>query len=295
MATNLVRDLHEWPTLPVACSHPTTPASGDPVRVGSLTGVALTDESDGGNATGYTTVDFGFRVWDLTVDDNEGTGIAVWDPIYYHDTGTGTGSVNLNNSATSNDGFFGVALETVSANATTLINVLHLPYALAIALANGAVDTAQLAAEAVTTAKIDPTVINFAEVTLTSAQVKALKATPISLVAAPGANLAIVPVAINLVVNYGGTNAFTESADDLSICYATTPGSNEIKEIESTGLVDQTNDEWRYITFEHAETFIPVENDAVVITNLDDEIAGNAGGDNTIAVRLYYRVVPTDV
>lgn len=294
MATNLVRDLHEWPVLPVACSHPAAPDSGDPVRFGTLTGVALTDEGDGGNAATDTTVYFGWGVFDLTVDDNEGTGIAVSDVIYYHDTGTGTGSVNLNNSATSNDAVFGIALETVSANATTLINVLHLPAELATVVASGAIATGQLADDAVTSAKIDPTVINFAEVTVTSAQVKALKATPISLVAAPGANLAAVPVAINLVANYGGTNAFTESADDLSICYATTPASNEIKEIESTGLIDQTNDEWRYITFEHAETFIPVENDGIVLTNLDDEIAGNAGGDNTLLVRLYYRIVPTD-
>lgn len=131
-----------------------------------------------------------------------------------------------------------------------------------------------------------------AEVTLTSAQVKALKATPITLVAAPGANLAAVPVAVNVVVNYGGTNAFTESADDLSIGYA---AGAELKEIESTGLIDQTNDEWRYITFEFDETFIPTENVAIVVTNLDDEIAGNAAGDNQIKVTLFYVLVPTDI
>lgn len=129
-------------------------------------------------------------------------------------------------------------------------------------------------------------------VTLTSAQVKALKATPIELVPAPGADFAIVPVAINMVCNYGGTNAFTEAADDFSIEYV--GSSTEIKEIEATGFIDQAVDEWRYITFEHAETFIPVENEAVGITNLDDEFAGNAGADNTVAIKLYYRIVPTD-
>lgn len=132
---------------------------------------------------------------------------------------------------------------------------------------------------------------DYAEVTLTSAQVKALKATPITIVAAPGVDLAVVPVAVNVVVNYGGTNAFTETADDLSIGYA---GGAELMEIESTGLIDQTNDEWRYITLERDETFIPEENKAIVITNLDDEIAGNAANDNTVKVRVYYRTVPTD-
>lgn len=289
MATNLVFDPAE--TLSVVCSHPTTPASGDPVRVGKLTGVALTDEAEGGNPTGSTTVDLGLKVWDVVVDDNEGTGIAVGDSVYYHDTGTGTPTTSLNNSATSLDAFFGIALEAVGANATTRINVLHIPVGATQALGNGVAGTAQLADGAVTSAKLAASILKMAEVTLTSAQVKALKATPITLVAAPGADLANVPVAINIVVNYGGTNAFTESSDDLSIGYAS---GAELKEIESTGLIDQTNDEWRYITFEFDETFIPEENKAIVITNLDDEIAGNAAGNNTVLVRLYYRQVPTD-
>lgn len=289
MATNNVYE--HGRQLSVAVSHPATPASGDPVRVGKLTGVALTDEGDGGNSATHTTVNFGQAVWDVLVDDNEGSGIAVGDTIYYHDSGTGTPSTSLNNSATSMDAVFGIALETVSTNATATIQVLHLSLGATVALGSTAVDTGQLVDEAVTSAKLDPSLLQTAEVTLTAAQVKALKATPISLVAAPGADLAIVPVAINLVANYGGTNAFTESADDLSIGYS---GGAEIMEIESTGLIDQTNDEWRYITFEHAETFIPEENTAVVITNLDDEIAGNAANNNTVAVRLYYRVVPTD-
>lgn len=94
-------------------------------------------------------------MWDVIVDDNEGTGIAVGDSIYYHDTGTGTGSVHLNNSATGLDAYFGIALETVGANATTLINVLHIPLGATLATANGVVDTAQLAAGAVETAKIE--------------------------------------------------------------------------------------------------------------------------------------------
>lgn len=273
MATNRV--FADGYHLSVVVTNPTTPVSGDPVRFGLMTGVALTDEGDGGNATTKTSVDFGPSVWRLTVDDNLGTGIAVGAAIYYHDTGTGTGSVHLNNDPTGANAFFGFAMETVSANATTAIEVIHVALGFNSATA-GLAGTSEL----------------MTEVTLTSAQVKALKGTPITLVAAPGADLAIVPMAVNIVVNYGGTNAFTETADDLSIGYA---GGAELMEIESTGLIDQTNDEWRFIEFTgHDETFIPVENAAVVITNLDDEIAGNAGADNTVKVRLYYRVVPTD-
>lgn len=278
--------------LPVVCSHPAAPDSGDPIRYGAMTGVALVDEGDGGNAATETTVDFGPSVWDLVVDDNEGTGIAVGDAVYYHDTGTGTPTTSLNNSATSMDAYFGVALEAVSTNGTSRINVLHVPVGASLAVASTSVGTGQLADGAITSAKMDAGLLRSATVNLTSAQIKALKATPITLVAAPGADLAVVPVSIALVVNYGGTNAFTESADDLSIGYS---GGAEIKEIESTGLIDQTNDEWRYITFEFDETFQPTENTAVVITNLDDEIAGNAAGNNTARVVLNYRVVPTDI
>lgn len=162
MATKFVRYLHEWPSLRVVCDHPASPDSDDPVRFGGLTGVALTDE--GGANTGLgateTMVYFGLAVCDLVVDDNEGTGIAVGDDIYYHDTGTGTGSVNLNNSATGNDAYFGIALETVGTNATTRIQVLHIPTAASIALANNAVGTAQIAAGAVTGAKLDASAVD---------------------------------------------------------------------------------------------------------------------------------------
>ena len=288
-ATNKVLD--PGYNIAIVATNPTTPSSGDPVRFGKLTGVAMLDEGDGGAGATETVVDLGPGVYDLSVDDNESGGISVGDTIYYHDTQTGSPSTSLNNSSTGMNAVFGIALEAVSSNATTTINVLHIPLGATIALGAGVVDTGELAADAVTSAKLDPTILKYTEVTLSSAQVKALKATPITLVTAPGTNLANVPVAINIVVNYAGSNAFTESSDDLSIGYAS---AGEIMEIESTGLIDQTGDEWRYITFEHAETFIPAENEIIEIVNLDDEIAGNAGNDNTIIVRLYYRTVPTD-
>lgn len=159
-------------------------------------------------------------------------------------------------------------------------------------IADDAVTTAKIVDAAVTSGKMAEGLIQTAADELASAQVKALGGTPVTLVAAPGTDKAVVPLAINLVANYGGTNAWTESADDLSVGYAS---AGEIKEIESTGFIDQTNDEWRFITFEHAETFIPAENEALVLTNLDDEIAGNAANDNTLAYKVWYVIVDTDV
>lgn len=308
MATNIVYEpAHK---LAVVVTDPAAPDSGDPVRYGVQTGIALLDEGEGGAGATETIVHFGQFVAELYVDDTSGAGIAVGDPLFYDDTETGNPATNLNDDSV-NGYFFGIALEAVGANATTKIKVLHVPSPgsgslvnlgittgklanLAVTagkLAANAVETAKILDANVTSAKLEAPLTHYADVALTSANVKALKATPITLVAAPGADKAIVPEAIAIVVNYGGTNAFTETDDDLSIGYS---GGAEIKEIESTGLIDQTNDEWRYITFEYGETFVPAENKAVVITNLDDEIAGNAGNDNTIHVRLYYRTVPTD-
>lgn len=122
MATNRTRadGLH----LPVTVTNPTTPASGDPVRVGSLTGIALVDEGEGGNATGETTVDFSHSVWDVSVkgvNDGGNSAVAKYDLIYYVDADT----PKLSKKASGY--LFGMALETVGSGSTATIQVLHLP------------------------------------------------------------------------------------------------------------------------------------------------------------------------
>lgn len=123
MATNEVFT-PGW-SIPVVCSHPSAPNSGDPVRFGKMTGIAQVDEGAGGNISTETSVYFGPGVFDLSVDDNGGSGIAVGDALYYHDTGTGSPASSINNSSGSADAFFGFALEVVTANATTTIRVMH--------------------------------------------------------------------------------------------------------------------------------------------------------------------------
>jgi predicted RecA/RadA family phage recombinase len=337
MADNIVSSILRM-TWPVVVTDPAAPNSGDPVRFGSMTGIAMLDEGDGGVGATETVVDFGMYVADHPVTDVV-AGIAVGDTVYYVDAND-----RLENLTTGTP--YGIALETVDAGLTSTIKVLHCPHP---ALGAGTVATASLAAgvlsadaagrakmaagyfdaataldkfgadsltnavllnavqngafvaDAATRAlfadnfinedKLDPTVMKFADVKLESADVKALKATPITLIAAPGADLAVVPISAVIHLSYGGTNVFTETDDDLSIGW---DGGAEMHKIESTGFIDQANDETRYITFERAETFEPEENTAVVITNLDDEIAGNAANDNEIHIRIYYRVVPTD-
>jgi hypothetical protein len=135
--------------------------------------------------------------------------------------------------------------------------------------------------------------LQFADVVLTSTQVKALRATPITLVAAQGAGKFIKLEGAVLKLNYGGSNGFTETADNLAIRLTDGSGAIVSQAIESTGFIDQTAD-----TISNAEPKIDAivasasaENEALVLHNTGDgEIAGNAADDNTLSVRVYYTV-----
>jgi|GEM_PF-4810646 len=134
MATNIVHRINPMP-LPVIVTDPAAPDSGDPVRFGSLTGIALLDEGDGGvPAATYTMVDFGWYVATHPVTDVV-AGISVGDTVYYDD-----GADRLENDTTGTP--YGIALEAVGAAATTSIKVLHVP---APAIGAGLVNTAALA------------------------------------------------------------------------------------------------------------------------------------------------------
>lgn len=124
MATNITRYLNTHSAFPVVVSHPATPVSGNPVRFGKATGVALTDEGEGGNLATETTVDFGHFVGNFSVhgETTVAAAIAVGDRIYYDDAGTAT----LNADAT-NGVFFGIALAAVASGVTATIAVMHLP------------------------------------------------------------------------------------------------------------------------------------------------------------------------
>lgn len=79
---------YELYRLPVVVSHPTAPLSGDPVRWGSICGVAIVDEGDGGNAATGTSVDFGPGAWMLTVSGAASGGasnVVEGDLLYYVD------------------------------------------------------------------------------------------------------------------------------------------------------------------------------------------------------------------
>ncbi len=117
MAKNMIRVAAD--EISVVCTDPTTPTSGAPVRFGERCGVALTDESAGGNATGYTTVKFS-GTFDLSVKGVDGSGnaaVALGDKLYYVDADT----PKLSKKTAGH--FFGYAGEAIGSGDTDTIHV----------------------------------------------------------------------------------------------------------------------------------------------------------------------------
>ena len=134
--------------------------------------------------------------------------------------------------------------------------------------------------------------VQYADVTLTSTEIKALATTPIELVAAPAAGSTILFLGALLKLNYGGTNAFTEAGDNLGIKYTDAAGVQVSGTIESTGFIDQTADTYTN-AIPAGDAIVAAtgaEAQALVLDNLGSNFAGNAADDNTMTIRVYYEV-----
>jgi predicted RecA/RadA family phage recombinase len=100
-------------TLATTVTSPTAPLTGQPVRIGTMTGVALiTERSDG-----TTTVQLD-GAWNLPVKGVNGTAnsaVAVGDALYFVDAEVGaTSGTGYLSKTTASGVFFGWALETVA-------------------------------------------------------------------------------------------------------------------------------------------------------------------------------------
>lgn len=143
------------------------------------------------------------------------------------------------------------------------------------------------------TISIEETSIRYANVTVSNAEIIGLAAAQKELVAAPGAGKMIELISATLQLNYGGTNVFTESADNMIINYVDASGVAATGAIEATGFIDATADAFTTVLAVPVvnATTAQVVNTALVLDNTGDgEYAGNAGADNTMSVFVAYRV-----
>lgn len=135
--------------------------------------------------------------------------------------------------------------------------------------------------------------IQVATVTLTSAEILALRATPIQIIAAPAAGKTISILKGQLKLVYGGTNAFT-NPQDLALKYTDGSGVAVSSTITGTGFIDQTANTYTSL-IPAANAIVAAtgaEAQAIVIHNTGgSEITGNAAGDNTVVVTVEYQVL----
>lgn len=135
--------------------------------------------------------------------------------------------------------------------------------------------------------------LQWRDILLSNADIKAIRATPITVVSAPAAGNVIMFMGAMLKLNYGGTNVFTEAGDNLAFRYTNGSGAIVSQTIETTGFIDQAAD-----TITNALPKIDAivaasasEAQALVLHNIGGaEISGNAGNDNTVNLRVYYLV-----
>ena len=130
-------------------------------------------------------------------------------------------------------------------------------------------------------------------VQITSAQIKALNATPIELVPAPGAGRAIIFFGILMSKPAGTAYAGIAGGEDLAVKYTDASGL-QVASAETTGFLDQTSLQTRYAPVYSAasgdSSYTPVVNAALVLHLLSGEITT---GDTALNCVVQYSIVDT--
>lgn len=131
------------------------------------------------------------------------------------------------------------------------------------------------------------------DVTVTSAEILALFATPIELLAAPGANKAIILVGATIHKPAGTAYAGIAAGEDLAIKYTNAAGL-QVGSCELTGFADSAGAETRWIQAYHAASLVseiePVANAALVAHILVAEIIT---GTSDFLFRIHHRIINT--
>lgn len=137
--------------------------------------------------------------------------------------------------------------------------------------------------------------VQYAEVALTNAEIKALRATPKTLVAAPAAGKVLKFLGALLILD-AGANVLTESTANLGIKYTDGSGVQVNETVEATGFIDQAVD----TATEARPKLDPIvaktgnEAKALVLHNLGGgEYAGNVAADALMRVKIWYSVITT--
>lgn len=130
-------------------------------------------------------------------------------------------------------------------------------------------------------------------VTLTNAQVLALGATPVTLVAAPGVGKYVDVITVSLVFDY--TAAYSSVGDARCYWGSRTSGNACSATITGSGFFDASADKAIRVSGVPDNTNPPVTNTAVVLQKVLLEEMGGGNAANTVRVVIHYRIVSTNL
>ena len=132
----------------------------------------------------------------------------------------------------------------------------------------------------------------FVDVEVTSAQLLALNATPVTIVAAPGAGFALQFLYALLHKPAGTAYGGVATGEDLAIKYTNAAGAT-LGSCETTGFLDQATSQFRLTENYQFTTGVsdrtPLENAPLVLHLLLGEITT---GDSPLRVRTFFRRMP---
>lgn len=141
----------------------------------------------------------------------------------------------------------------------------------------------------VLSAEITESLVQYATVEISSAEILALFTTPKTLVAAPGAGNLLEFISLLLAYDYGTVVYTIGTATDLQVKYTDASGAAVSTTQAVTGMIDQATDQLRAID-KVGTTVTPVVNAALVLTLA---VANPTLGDGTIHAKVAYRTHAT--
>lgn len=129
------------------------------------------------------------------------------------------------------------------------------------------------------------------DVTLTNAEMLALRATPKEIIPAPGAGKMIELISATLVFDY--TAAYTETADNLGFLLGA--AGTSVATVETTGFLTATADTATKATLAAASNIAltAADNKSIVLQNTGDGELGGGNAANLLKVSVLYRIVDT--
>lgn len=137
----------------------------------------------------------------------------------------------------------------------------------------------------------NPSYVRRLEGTITNAQALAFRATPITLVPAPGAGF--INVFVGLDISFDRTAAYTETAANLIVRYTGTAGAIASAVGEATGFADAAAD--AFLTIIPADSPLMVVNAILCLHNNGAAEWGAGNAANVLPYTVFYRVVKSKV